>query len=348
MNKILILGGGYAGSMAAIRLAHRGFAMTLVDASPGFVERIRLHQVAAGQKVPLVPYEKLFRKLPVRFVRARVAAIDRARKIVMTSDGEIAYDTLVYALGSATNTSVPGVAEHAITLESQPFERLKGAQSVVVVGGGLTGIETAAEVADNARVTIVDGGTIGRSLTAGARQHLLDSFSKHGVEVRENTQVVRVEKGRVVLSDATLEADAIVWCGSFEMSPIAADAGLAVNGRGQIIVDDNLRSSDASIFAAGDAAAVADVRMSCAAALPMGAYVADIIAGETTEEFVFADTVQCISLGRNDGIIQFKAGGFLTGRAAAWVKEFICRYAVASIRLERVGVRYRWPKSLAA
>src|SRR5688572_5161592 len=76
MNEnILILGGGYAGVMAAARIARRGTPVTLIDARDGMVERIRLHQVAAGDDIPPVAYKQLFRNLPVNVVRARVTSI---------------------------------------------------------------------------------------------------------------------------------------------------------------------------------------------------------------------------------------------------------------------------------
>ena len=131
-----------------------------------------------------------------------------------------------------------------------------------------------------------------------------------------------------------------MWCTSFEVSAIAREAGLRVNERGQIVVDDFLRSSDPDIYAAGDAADCRGRRMSCALALPMGAYVADLLSGATEKPFRFGFVIQCISLGRNDGIIQFVHADdspkerCLTGRPAAWIKELICRYTVMSMRME--------------
>jgi NADH dehydrogenase len=329
MNPILVLGGGYAGSLAALRLAKRGIPVILVDASDGLVERIRLHQVLAGDEIPVTPYASLFRNLPVEFVRGRVIRIDRERRIVETSAGDLAYERLVFALGSSGG----------------PHGRLKPASTLAVVGGGLTGIETAAEIAErfpHIAVTLIDAGTIGANLSDGASRHLRGWMGAHNVTLRENDRVERVD------------ADTVLWCTGFKASPIARHAGLDVNARGQIIVDENLRSSDPNIFAAGDAAAFGSVRMSCASALPMGAYVADVISGTTVEPFRFAFAGQCISLGRRDGIIQFVRPDdsprdvFLSGRPAAWMKELVCRYALTSLRLERAGVHYSWPKAAPA
>jgi NADH dehydrogenase FAD-containing subunit len=324
-------------------MARRGIGVTLIETSPGLVERIRLHQVAAGEEVPLIPYSRIFRGLPVEVIRARVTSIDRAGKVVATTAGDVVYDRLIYALGSRIEPGLP----NALTVErpATVVQRLQKAHSVLVIGGGLTGIETASEIVERfprLDVTMADRGRIGASLSDGARNHLHEWLTTRNVTLLENTEV----------SEAS--ADVVLWCGSFTTSPIAGDAGLAVNGRGQILVDENLRSSDPSIFAIGDAAAFRDLRMACATALPMAGYVADYLSGTTQRPFRFAYALICISLGRNDGIVQFVNADdspretFLSGRPAAWVKELICRYVVASIRLERIGVPFQWLKKQAA
>lgn len=334
MDSILILGGGYAGTIAAARIARRGVPVTLVDMRDGLVERIRLHQVAAGDDIPPVPYPQIFRNLPVDVLRARVTSIDRETKRVMTTAGVLTYDKLVYALGSES-------AENPLVIR----ESLRTARKVTVVGGGLTGIETAAEIAErhpHVAVTLVDRGTVGAGLSQRALRHLHAFFDAHHVTVVEN---------RTVAPDEQLDADLVIRCTSFELSPIAWDAGLRVNERGQVIVDDHLRSGDPSIYVIGDAAFVPGRRMSCALALPMGAYVADLLTGETREPFRMGFAIQCISLGRNDGIVQFVTpddaprDSAILGRPAAWVKELICRYTILSLKMETRGVHYRWPEA---
>ncbi|HEX6085138.1 MAG TPA: FAD-dependent oxidoreductase [Thermoanaerobaculia bacterium] len=313
-ERIVILGGGYGGAIAAARIAKRGVPVTLIDARDAMVERIRLHQVAAGEEIAPIPYARLFRNLPVHFLKMRVTSIDRERKLI---NGSIPYDKLVYALGSMNGA----------------FEPVRNARSVAVIGGGLTGIETASEIAERhpgMKVTLYEAGTIGRGLSAKAQRHLRAWLAEHDVDVVEN----RRAEARATSADVT------IWCTSFTLSPIAREAGLHVNARGQIIVDDHLRSSDPDIYAIGDAADFDGRRMSCAIALPMGSYVADLLTGHTKKPFRFGFVIQCISLGRNDGIIQFVHSDdspkelCLTGRAAAWVKELICRYTVMSMRLE--------------
>jgi NADH dehydrogenase FAD-containing subunit len=336
-KQIVILGGGYAGVIAAARIAKRGIPVTLVDAREGLVERIRMHQVVAGDSFAPISYRRLLRNLPVEVIRARVTSIDREMKLVHTTNGDITYDRLVYALGSED-------ALNPLVLR----EQLRTAKRVMVVGGGLTGIETAAEIAErhpHIAVTLVDRGTIGHGLSARALRHLHAFFAMHNATLIEN---------RFVSPDEKVDADVVVWCASFELSPIAWDAGLRCNERGQVVVDEHLRSSDPSIYVAGDAAFVPGLRMSCALAMPMGAYVADVLAGATNAPFRMGFVIQCISLGRNDGIIQFVNADdsprdrALTGRPAAWIKEMVCRYTVLSLKLETRGLHYKWPQAEAA
>lgn len=335
--------------------------MTLVDANAAFTERIRMHQVAAGDDVAPIPFERLFRDLPVEFIRARVTSIDRANKRVQTTRGELAYDELVYALGSRSATP-----EHALSVGNPLAVRaaLRDARHVVIVGGGLTGIELVSEIAERhpqLDVTIIDSGLLGHDLSPKARRHLLDWMESHHVTVLEETRVTSIDEEGVMIasseglgSDRRLFASVVLWCGAFEMSPIAREAGLRVNERGQIIVDEQLRSSDPSIYAIGDAAHTGKWRMSCALAMPMGAYVADAISGATSDPFRFGFAGRCISLGRNDGIFQLVNGddtprdSAIIGRAGAWVKELVCRYTLLSLRLETRGFHYRWPKLEAA
>jgi len=351
-ENILILGGGYGGALAAARLAKRGIPVTLVDTRAAMVERIRLHQVAAGDDIAPIPYSRLFRGLPVELVQARVTAIDREKKRVQTTGGELAYDQLVYALGSESVTP-----EHAVSVGNPLAVRakLRDAKHVVIVGGGLTGIEVASEIAErhpHLDVTLVHSGRLGDDLGARAQRHLHEWMDEHHVTLLEETCVTAVDEEGVMLdSGQHLFASAVLWCGAFRVSDIARTAGLRVNERGQIVVDEQLRSSDPSIFAIGDSAARGSLRMSCALAMPMGAYVADMIAGATTEPFRFAFAGRCISLGRRDGIYQLVNADdsprelAIVGRAGAWVKEMVCRYTRVSLKLESRGVHYRWPKA---
>ncbi|MDT7637548.1 MAG: hypothetical protein QOC83_1836, partial [Pseudonocardiales bacterium] len=157
-TRIVVVGAGYAG-LAAAKLAARwtGAEVTLVNAGDRFVERVRLHQLAAGQPLRDLPLAGLLRGTGVRLVVDRVTGIDAATRTVRLGERELGYDRLVYAAGSQADLdSVPGAARYAYPLASYPeASRLRAhladsgdGGTVAVVGGGLTGIEAAAELAE--------------------------------------------------------------------------------------------------------------------------------------------------------------------------------------------------------
>lgn len=255
MPRLVVVGGGYAGVVAA-KLAAKwtDATVTLVNASDRFVERVRLHQLVAGQKLRDLPLRELLDGTGVELVVDRVTAIDpkaKALHLALASQ-PMAYDFLVYATGSQADLdSVPGVAEHAYFVATfdqatRLRDRLVAAHSVTVVGGGLSGVETAAELAasrPHLKVRLVTEGALGHALSRRGQQHLQRALSRLDVEVRENARVAQVRADGVVLADDQhLHADTVVWTAGFRVSPLARDAGFTVDDRGRMVVDETSRS----------------------------------------------------------------------------------------------------------
>ena len=110
-HKVLILGGGYAGMIAAARIGKRANVI-LIDARPEFVQRIRLHELLAGGAPQTLGFARWLGRRGVRFVQARAESLEPGRQRVLArrEDGhrvELGYDTLILALGSATASGVP-------------------------------------------------------------------------------------------------------------------------------------------------------------------------------------------------------------------------------------------------
>ncbi len=369
MNTIVI-GAGYAGMLAALRLAGKTHQpnITLVNPSDTFVDRIRLHQLVAGKALPARSIPKMLRGTGIQFVQARVTAIDpNQREITLQRGSEtrrMRYEALIYALGSAIDTSsVPGIKEYALTLNQSAEMKAKLEANprahVLVCGGGLTGIELSTEIAEaypQLSITLLTRDPLGMNLSKRGHAYILDVFKRLHVTAHEGVTVERVtEHGVQTVDGQRYAADLVLWAGSFSVSPLARESGVAVNRAGQIVVDQYLRSvSHPEIFAVGDAAATG-LRMACATAMPEGAHAADnlaaLIKGQPLKPFRFGFAGRCISLGRHDGMLQWVNAddapkeSIVTGRLGALLKEMISRYPTFSLNWEyRFPGLYMWPK----
>ncbi|MGW1767096.1 NAD(P)/FAD-dependent oxidoreductase [Streptomyces sp. NPDC002073] len=379
-HRIVVLGAGYTGATAAGRIAKRlhreDVAITLVNPEPDFVERVRLHQLAAGQELRPRPFDEMLAGTGVELKLAKVTAVDVDRKTVTVTAAngpervELAYDTLVYALGSNWNDGgVPGAAEHAHEVSSRPgalrlrdrLAALDAGRPVVVVGGGLTGLEAATEIAEarpDLDVALAARGALGDWLSEKGRTHLRKVVDKLGITVHEHTAVADVAADRVTTADGrTLPADVTVWTTGFAVHPIAGATALELADHGRIVVDGTMRSvSHPDVYAVGDAAMAMGpgdkpLRMSCASGVPMAWQAADAIsarlAGAKVPRIAIHYSVQCISLGRKEALIQSVTPDdravekALTGRAATLLKELICKGAAWGVAHPTVGMPSR-------
>ncbi|WP_329471595.1 FAD-dependent oxidoreductase [Streptomyces sp. NBC_01723] len=380
-HRIVVLGAGYTGAIAAGRLAKRlrreDVAITLVNAEPDFVERVRMHQLAVGQELRPRSLREMFADTGVEVRLAKVTGVDVDRRTVAVTDPdhpgedrELEYDTLVYALGSAWNhQGVPGTAEYAHEIAGRPGalrlrERLAGldaGESVVVVGGGLTGLEAATEIAEarpDLDVSLAARGGLGDWLSPKGRRHLRKVFGTLGITAYENAAVTEVAADHVATADgATIPAAVTLWTAGFAVHPIARATTLNVTDTGRIVVDGTMRSvSHPDVYAIGDAAMAAGpgdkpLRMSCASGTPTAWQAADSIAARLTGGKLPNAPLryfnQCISLGRREGLIQYVTAddravrAALTGRFAAVYKELVCKAAAWGVANPTLGVPAR-------
>ncbi len=327
-TRVVVVGGGYAGTLAANHLRQcADIDITVVNPRPVFVERIRLHQLVADTGTATVDYGTLLGD-GIRLVVDSADRIDTAgRRVLLSSGSALNYDYLIYAVGStgAMPPTVPGAAEFAYSVaDLESAQRLRYALTdlplaapITVVGGGLTGIETASELAERGRpVTLVCGGMLGPSLSKRGRRSVAKRLRSLGVNVLESVlEPIRASQVRwdaVVLSDgAVLPSAATVWTAGFAVPDLAARSGLRTDALGRLLTDETLTSiDDQYVIAAGDAAAPSGqpLRMSCQAAGPLGAQAANTvlsrIGGNTPAVLNQAFVGQCISLGRSHGTVQ--------------------------------------------
>jgi NADH dehydrogenase len=306
METIVIVGGGAGGLELATRLGDTlGYAkrarIVLVDRWPGHFWKPLLHTVASGKCDPQVTQLSFSAQAvdhDFEFVQGEVLCMDRVEQTISLSprnggDGAcrvIGYDKLVLAIGSVTNFfGVPGAADHALTLDSvadaETFRQRfietcirageqKTQVDVVIVGGGATGVELAAELSNSARalaayrVHTLDPERDIRISVVERGQHLLPQLhpqqsqraARHlrslGIEVLTATAVASVKPGAVIDAAGNAHpADLTLWAAGVEAPQLCATLGLTVNHLKQIVVDSSLRSAnDGRIYAFGDCA----------------------------------------------------------------------------------------------
>ena len=358
--KVIVIGGGYSGTIAANHLRMRADVdITLVNPRPKFVERIRLHQFVAGNYDATVDYGTLLGE-GVRLVVDSAVRIDTAtRQVGLASGRALDYDYVIYAVGSTgvTPSSVPGAAEFAYPIaELELAQRLRNAidelhpdAPITVVGAGLTGTETAAELAEQGhRVTLVCGGKLVPTLSEPGRRSATKWLRKMGVAVLEADVVAEVRADAVVFADGAVRPSALtIWTAGFGAPELAATSGLRTDALGRLLTDETLTSiDDDRIVAAGDAAAPSGqpLRMSCQSAVPLGAQAANTvlsrIAGTEPAVIDQAFLGSNVSLGRRAAVIQWARKDdtpvnlYFGGRLGAALKEAVCKGTVCGIRRE--------------
>lgn len=308
MSDVLVLGSGFAGLWAALGAARRldelGTAdgdvnVTVISSLP--YHDIRVRNYEADLTPCRIPLSDVLDPAGVGHITAEVSAIDPASRSVTSSVGTHTYDRLVVALGSkVVKPAVPGLHEFGFDVDTfdgaMKLQRhlaglagRPGADTAVVVGAGLTGIETACELPARLtalfketvpQVILVDHNPhVGSDMGSSARPVIEAALADNGVQTRLGVRVTAVDEAGVTLSTGeVLAASTVVWCAGMRANPLTADLGVACDRLGRVPVDDYLRVVGVpDVFAAGDVAAARmdDAHlsvMSCQHGRPMGRF----------------------------------------------------------------------------
>lgn len=305
-----MLGSGFAGLWAAVGAARRldelgadgDVKIKMVSAQPYHDIRVRNYEADLTQC--RIPLGDVLDPAGVEHITADVTAIDPSSRTVTTSLGAHTYDRLVIALGSQlVKPDIPGLCEFgfdvdtydgAVRLQQHLAALADGphtaaAHTAIVVGAGLTGIETACELPARLtallpdiepRVVLVDHNPhVGSDMGTSARPVIEAALATNGVQTRLGVRVEAVESGGATLSTGErLDASTVVWCAGMRANPLTADLGVARDRLGRVQVDDYLRVEGMrDVFAAGDVASARmdDIHvsvMSCQHGRPMGRF----------------------------------------------------------------------------
>ncbi|OYN93989.1 NAD(P)/FAD-dependent oxidoreductase [Enemella evansiae] len=400
---IVVVGAGFAGLNATNDLAAAGARVTLVDRHPYTTFQPLLYQVATGG---LNPGDVTFslralaakKKGRVRFRRANVTGIDTENKKVLVDQGSsIDYDYLVLAQGVGANFfGIPGASEYARSIYTRAealevrdlmfglLEKLAVAPanqdlSVVVVGGGATGVEMAGTLAEmrsqglpvaypevnpaRVRVMLVEMGPVLLSpFKEDLQRYTLRQLQKRGVDVRLDTAIAEVRPGEVEFSDGTKEkADLVVWAAGIGGHDLVKKWGMPQGRGGRIVTEPTLQVKGfTDIFAVGDAAIIEQDPLPQLAqpAIQEGKLAAHNIRaldhGQPLKTMEYHDRGTMATIGRSSAVVQLPGGINVTGLPAwgMWVALHLAELLGGRNRIQamiNLGFRYLlYPKSANA
>lgn len=282
---VVILGAGYAGLAAFLEVARRlnlqASPVTVVNYEPFHRYKTELPGLIGGyrQESELnLPLDEVVVS-PARLIIDEVKEILPAQSRVRVSRGFLGYDCLIVALGGLPEYyGLRGVAEYGVAVNDfegarelcfrlSKLERGSGRASVVVVGGGLTGVEVAGELADRYgdrfALTLVERSS---RILSGLDQVIGEAASRvlteKGVKVRTGVTVAGAEHDRLNVEDGDpINCDLLIWAGGVRGHHLIGQAGLTVDRQGRGIADEYLRAAGfPRILLAGDCGAVPDFR----------------------------------------------------------------------------------------
>jgi NADH dehydrogenase len=356
--RVVIVGGGFGGVSAARALGNRDVDVLVLSRADYHGFWMLLYQVAAAQLEPAAiaaPVRGLLRRYRnVRFQAAEVTGVDLERRLVRTVDQAIPYDYLILAAGSATHYfgqnsfRANSLALHDLDEAERLRERVLAAfaqaatepdparraalMTVIVVGGGPTGVELAGAFAElirgplardyptldmgEARVLLVEGGdTILAAFPAGLQRSARRALERRGVELRLGAAVTGVEAGRVTLAGGSaLDGATVVWAAGVRAVPLADALGVALGRAARVKVEPTLNlPGRPEVFVVGDMAYLEGYHggaypMVAQVAMQMGKWAAYNIraqlAGRPPRPFRYFDFGQMAMVGRGAAVFE--------------------------------------------
>ena len=345
--RLIIIGAGFAGMYAALSAARlrdiqgvspEELEIALVAPEPTLVVRPRLYE--PKPETLTAPLLDVLTSIDVNYVQGSAETIDTKSRMVQIATARgtrksLSYDRLVVATGSKLfRPDIPGLAEHGFSVDSlddalaldKHLHHLpdrpaaNGRDTVVVCGGGFTGIEAATEMPArlrkifgkgvSPRVIIVDRNkAIAPDMGDDSRPVIEDALKKLGVETRLGAGVASLDESGVTLSSGEhIETETVIWAAGIRAAPLTQQIPAERDNFGRLLVDRDLRVPGVDgVFATGDAARAACddegnyALMSCQHATRMGAFAGNNAAAELrgvpTRHYHQKGYVTCLDLG---------------------------------------------------
>jgi NADH:ubiquinone reductase (H+-translocating) len=391
---VLILGGGFAGLECAKRLRDETTRVTLVDRWNHHLFQPLLYQVASGDLAMAEIAQPLRSILSdhknVTTIMGDVVNIDLPAKQVRLKDRVLGYDYLVIALGAKTSFfGHTQWAQHTLGLKSLDdamairkkvllaFEKAESAVdssetkkllTMVVVGGGPTGVEMAGSLAELSRIVLKEdfrhidptqakvhlieaGPKLLPMFPGGLPDYTRERLETMGVTVHLNCPVKEVGEGYVIAGDQRIDSSIVIWGAGVEASEITHTlAGISLDRSGRIEVCPDLSLPGyPEVFAAGDIAALTDkngvkVPGVSPAAIQMGGFIARMIQNESPGSarpaFSYRDKGSMATIGRSAAVVS--VAGIQVKGFIAWLMWLFVHLVFLMNMRNRVSVFLHW------
>ncbi len=394
-HHVVVVGAGFGGLEAARALADLPVDVTVLDARNHHTFQPLLYQVATagldGDDI-CFPVRGLFSRQPNARVRlGKVTSVNLGRSSLSLADGTtLPYDHLVLAAGAVTNTfGIPGVEEHAFGLKSlgdatslrahvlmrfeeadaNPARTSDGTLTVVVAGGGPTGVELCGGLAElfttvlkhdfprldvrSARVVLVEATD---TLLSGFHPKLsevaLKTLEEKGVEVLLNSAVSEVTAEAVHLeAGQTIPTHTMVWTAGVKAHPLAETLGVELTKGGRVVVNGDLSvPGHPNVFVIGDLAGTlgadgALLPQVAPVAIQGARHVGEVIRrqlrGQRGETFQYVDKGSMATIGRNRAVAQLP-GGFRLAGSLGWYAWLVLHLVMLVGFRNRANVLVNW------
>ncbi|MGG6310160.1 NAD(P)/FAD-dependent oxidoreductase [Paenibacillus macerans] len=329
MRQFVVLGGGYGGT-AVIHELFKGYIpsdvqIVLVDRMPFQSLKTEYYALAAGTasdhelRVPYPTYPGLNMKY------GEVAALDLERRLVLFEEGDpLEYDQLVIALGCTDNYHhIPGAGEHSCSIQSfaavrETYMRLNNARpyaKINIVGGGLSGVELAAELRESRpdlNIAIVDRGS--RLLSAFPPKvsgYVAKWFHEHDIETLSHISIGALESGVIRHEQGEIASDVTVWTAGIRPASLVQAMDVAKDRQGRVLLNEYYQIPEyPEVFVCGDCASL-PFSPSAQAAEGQGHHIGQVAAALWRGE---PPRLQPIKLKGTLGSLGKKAGFGLMGR----------------------------------
>jgi NADH dehydrogenase len=395
-HRVVVVGAGFAG-LAVVKGIPEGeeFAVTIVDRRNHHLFQALLYQVASAGLNPseiASPVRAIFRdRRNVSVLMGELETVDRQSRTVSFDSGTMTlpYDTLVLAVGGQTSyfgndhwrAHCFGLKsiEEALAIRKRVLLAFEQAEktsdeearrhlmSIVVIGGGPTGVELSGAFAElrskvlrwdfraiepqEARIVLLEGGprvlgSFPEQLSEAAHRDL----TALGVEVRLAERVLDIGPGKVTTDKGVLEAHTVIWAGGIGGHPVSAKLGFQLGTRGQVLVDERLSPGDPAVFCVGDMAECKDpstgtpLPAMAPVAMQQGAHCAQNVIrrarGLPAEPFAYRDVGIMATVGRTRGVALLDGKAYTGARGwLTWLYHHLMRIVDYE---NRVLVMARW------